>query len=245
MADLGEQKRKAWEQEAGVSTAIARAGGVASYLTALPGWQKAFELRDRYLRCIDEGTPGGLHLAGSGILLDMGRAAETARAMRVEAVTYHDDCTEIINWGKTKNLLPGSEFEEAKKIYVRLAQELGVPLYKTELKRPEGLHAARVIYYDGTGSFDPSAVNGLPIGFVISRRYLKADYALSEVTMALDVAFGAHGFGEWFTRTTPLWLVVLGSRSLPSAKLIGELEPLVANRAGRVKIDELNLPWIK
>jgi len=245
MVDLGEQKRKAWEQEAGVTTAIARSGGVASYLTALAGWQRAFELRDRYLRCIDEGTPGGVHLAGSGILLDMGRAAETARTMKVEAVTYHDDCMEVISWGKTKNLPPGSEVEEAMKIYARLAQELRVPLYKAKLERPEGLRIARAIYYDGTGSFDPSAISGLPNGFVISRRYLRADYALSEITMALDIAFGTYGFGEWLTRTTPLWLVVLGSRSLPAARLIREIDPLVMNRAGRVKIDELNLPWIK
>jgi len=242
MAYLEKEKRKFWEREERVATAVARSGGIARYLTTLPNYQRAFKLQDRYLRCIDEGTPGGVHLAGSGILLDLSYVAEIARAMEVEAVTYHDNCTEVVRWGKTKNLLPDGELEEAKKIYARLAQELEVPLYKIELRRPEGLHIARAIYYDGTGSFDPSVINGLPTGFVISRRYLEADYALREVTMALDIAFGAYGFGEWFTRTTPLWLVVLGSQSLPAAKLIRELEPLIENRVGGVKINELSLP---
>src|SRR5687767_14956993 len=34
----------------------------------LAAGQKAFEPKDNFLRCIDEGCPGGLHMAGSGVL---------------------------------------------------------------------------------------------------------------------------------------------------------------------------------
>lgn len=44
--------------------------GISSYIGQLRDLHSAFHLADRTVRCIDEGTPGGIHLAGSGILAD-------------------------------------------------------------------------------------------------------------------------------------------------------------------------------
>ena len=42
--------------------------GVGQYFNMVEDLAKAFKLQDRCLRCMDEGTAGGVHMAGSGIL---------------------------------------------------------------------------------------------------------------------------------------------------------------------------------
>ena len=116
----------------------------------------------------------------------------------------------------------------------------------SEMARPAGLHVARVAYYDGTGNFDPSRLpDALPPGFVISRRYLKPDYARRECEIAVSIALGHHGFGELFTKDTPFILVVVGDPE-EKAFLLGslrtEVEEIARAYGGRVAVDAFVSP---
>ncbi|MDD5110480.1 MAG: hypothetical protein PHI63_04690 [Patescibacteria group bacterium] len=210
---------------------------------------KAFQPADRWLRCIDEGTPGGVHMAGSGILLGVGAAAEAARAAGATTITSHEECGAAKLYATEKGLDPEKSDTYGQEFARDLAKELGVNychLPLSEMARPAGLHVARVAYYDGTGSFDPSRLpDTLPAGFVISRRYLKPDYARRECEIAITIALGHHGFGELFTKDSPFILVVVGDAkdsafSLQSLRT--EIEPLVHPYHGRVVIDGFLTP---
>ena len=52
--------------------------GLRSYVVSLSNLPDAFKLADRFVRCIDERTPGGVHLAASGLLLGEERAKRFA-----------------------------------------------------------------------------------------------------------------------------------------------------------------------
>ena len=186
--------------------------GLAKYFASVD-LAKAFALKDRDLRCMDEGTVGGVHLAGAGIL-NQSAAAEFIKEAGVEGIYSHAGCGAAALYAKQQGL----ELTEADEYGIAWAKELseraGVP-YRghteaNEMARPPEFHIARVAYYDGTGQFDPSPVDDLPPGFVISRRYLEPAYAKQEAEIAVAIALGEHGFGEKFTPEAPFYLVAIG-----------------------------------
>lgn len=204
-----------WNQENGLFKAIYKAG-IPHYFNELPNIRNAFDLGDRTVRCIDEGTPGGLHIAGSGILLNPERASGIFKRAQADGVTSHKECgAAALAFAK----LPPEEqakYGNAEAYGVQFAQALArhahVP-YKghlVDLERPSGLHTARIIYYDGTGRFNCNSVPGLPKGFVISRRFLPSAYAKEEVKVAIEIALGSHGFGSHITKEAPLVIVAIG-----------------------------------
>jgi hypothetical protein len=189
--------------------------GLASYMESVPNLCDAFKLSDKSVRCIDEGTPGGIHIAGSAILLstedkkaELEKVIEELRGAGADGVYSHEGC------GAAKlylNSLP--EDQRGEKSYTehaidwakKLAEILSVP-YKghiTDLKRPKEFHNARIAYFDGSGKFDPFKIKEIPDGFIISRYYLDPEYAKAELGVALSIAMGDHGFGEKFTKENP------------------------------------------
>jgi hypothetical protein len=213
---------------------------MAEYVKSIPDFEKAFQLRDRWLRCIDEGCPGGVHLAGSGILLGE-EAVKIARAAGVTAVTSHEECGAALLAAKRAGVADAETY--AKDFSSRLAKRLGLfydHLPISGMARPVGLHVARAVYYDGTGHFDPSRCGALPPGFVISRRYLTPVAARRECEIAVNIALGPHGFGERFSPTHPLLLVGIADPAapwLPVGALRSELAAIARDFSGRVTVD--------
>src|SRR5207249_4292815 len=117
----------------------------------LPNRQRAFEPKDTYLRCIDEGCPGGLHMAGSGVLNPNWEADLKGK---VTGVYSHEGCGAVglfIQAQKIKTDDPNAVGDaEAQKV----AEKLGVPymgrIAAKQMTRPAALHVARAVYYDGT-----------------------------------------------------------------------------------------------
>jgi len=130
-----------------------------------------------------------------------------------------------------------------------LATAAGVP-YRghigiQEMKRPSGFHIARIVYYDGTGRFDPSQVGAFPPGFVISRRHLDGAYAREEAKVGVDIALGDHGFAARITQREPLILIPVGDANDPNFsvdQLTEELRSLAEQQGGRVIIDGFTAP---
>jgi len=245
--------------------------GIQQFLESFENPEKVFELKDRFLRCMDEGTPGGLHLAGTGILLadlanlsveDLVAAPGWPKLKRfiesahIGGFTYHKDCGAVKLYEDEKGL-PLETDEDAQKFAELLAQayreESGqdIPVIETPLIRAEGLHQAVAIYYDGTGSFDPSQNDNLPAGFVISRKYLDSEYAKKELEIALRIATGGHGFdlkdsdreGK-FSEETPLLIVGVSSADgVDTETLLTEIEAIIPEELKQsIRIDSLVKP---
>lgn len=190
--------------------------GVRKYLETLPILSEGFRLEDHSVRCIDEGTPGGIHVAGSGILLSASDKKEQLEQLVEElvgagadGVYSHEGCGAAKLYAETVmgNLDGAKDYavEWAKKLALRL--DAPYKGHITDLARPKEFHNARIAYYDGSGKFDPFKIKEIPDGFIISRYYLDSEYAREELKIALSIAFGHHGFGDKFTKDNPFIIV--------------------------------------
>lgn len=214
-----------------------------TYADSVEGVDGAFQTKEHVLCCIDEGTPfGDMRSAGSGILMEGGdreKFIEELKRAGVKEVTSHAGCGAAALYREKMGLTGKSVDEVAQEGARKIAEELGVP-YKghlTELARPKDFHNARVVYVDGTGLFNPSAVEGLPAGFVISRKFMTSEQARAEVGVAMSIAFGDHGFGKKFSDKDPLVVVTIGGEELMVGQLQQELEGLAGDRPVRI------VPW--
>lgn len=188
---------------------------VPMFVSSISNLADAFKLKDKDLRCIDERTPGGIHMAGSGILLDKEVAIERCKTAGVTGIYSHEECGAAVLYARNNDLdtTKGSQYaiEWAKE----LAEGLGVPykghIESNQLNITSGVHVARVIYYDGSGSFDYTGTSDLPPGFIISRRFQSKEDALAEVKVAIGIATGDHGFGSKIDTDNPLVVIAIGS----------------------------------
>lgn len=219
-------------------------GGVEAYIQReVSDIREAFQLKDRCARCIDERTVGGIHLAGCGILLGKERAVEILRAAGVDSVSSHSGCGAATL--AYDNLPPEGKatYPDAQSYAIawtkELAEQLGVP-YKHFEVEPE-FHFARVIYYDGTGTFDPSAVSTLPRGFMVSRKYLDTKDALYDLNLAVEIALGPHGVGDRVQgEGTQLLIIPIGTADDPKLSLdalMREIGEMKEEYKGKIKVD--------
>ncbi len=219
------------------------------FAKTVPGIRKGFLFEDRTVNCIDEGTPGGLNLAGSGILLEPETAVKYARAAQADGVCSHEECGAAKLYAKKMGLDPSKSDKCGIQWAKKLAKMLGVPyrghISIRQMKRPSGLHVARVTYYDGTGRFCPENVKGLPPGFVISRKFIEADYAAEETGISISIATGDHGFGHKITKKDPFIIVVVGDPHNPNfsvKKLEKEAVAIAKKHGGKVVVDGFTAP---
>lgn len=239
-----------WENQERMIRAVLQQGFEA-YTASLDQSSRAFETEDHTLCCIDEGAPfGDMRSAGSGMLLEGEERVLFIKRLRsagVKEVTSHEACGAAGLYREQKGITDKSVREVAIEGAQRMAEELGVP-YKghiEKLERPMDFHHARVVYIDGTGSFNPSVVEGLPQGFVISRRFMTPSQASAEAGIAMSIALGDHGFGKKFTQKEPLLVIVIGESETDEfsvESLQAEMEQLLASHAGApIKIDSWNV----
>ena len=243
MQMLETQKKQLWQQGSDAVGSI-MLGTTQSYWESLSDRKLVIEPTDRGLRCMDEGTPGGIRLAGSGILLGLDKAGRFARRATsdggVDFVSYHRDCGAA---GAYTAEHGGETFDNARQFAEKLAKQLGVEAREVKLERPQGLHIARAVYYDTTGHFDPSRVAGMPAGFVISARYHDEADALAELDMAIGIAMGSHGFGGLFHQEHPLLVVSVAANASQltqtTARVGQHLDRLAKPKRSRIKVDGL------
>ena len=241
--DIAEIRRAHWERAQ--STVDALAGhGIQEYVNSLPSSEGAFQLTDRVIRCIDGRVRGGLRLAGSGIGIGLAKARQFAEAGGATGVTYHKDCGAAALWAREQGLPVEDAMQYGREFAEKLAGELGIACSEARLEGEEGFHDELVVYYDGTGRFDPSRVRLLPRGFVINRKLLDFDvpYAMQQVEIAVGIALGEHGFGDLFTPEAPLRLIPIGADEKHMRHLATELQPWQATHKSRAVVDGLIAP---
>lgn len=238
-----EEKSKIFEgQEAIISQILKK--GFSEYVRE-EDVSKAFYLIDRNVRCIDEGTPGGLHSAGSGILLTKEQALLYFRTAHVDGVTSHDGCGAAKIFAKREGLDETKSDEFAKDWAKEIAEELGVPyshISFDEMIRPKDFHISRLAYYDGTGKFNFGASRALPPGFIISRSVQGRDVSLAEAKVSLDIAFGSSAFGGLLSEDKPFILVAIGASNEETETLKEELRTLGHSFGKKVIIDGFTAP---
>ncbi len=201
-----------WQDSQNIFSEIYKSG-IKKYLRKVPALKKAFLLHDYSVRCIDEGTPGGIHIAGSGILLstkekktELKKVVAELKRAGVDGVYSHEGCGAAKLYAETIMKEPDKDRGYAIDWAKELSTIIDVP-YKghiAELARPKEFHNARIIYYDGSGKFDPFKIKEIPDGFIISRYYLDQKYSKEELKIAISIALGHHGFGNKFTKDSPL-----------------------------------------
>lgn len=235
-------RQEAWEAQDQIIVPIVKSG-IQKYVETLPDLYKAFALQDRTVRCTDERTPGGIHIAGSGILLGE-RVFDLLQNADVTGITSHHDCNDVRFYAQEKGFNTERADEYGKAWAEELALKLNVP-YQGHIKSEQlvgspNFHHARITYYDGTGRFDPSRISGLPSGFVINRRYVHSDDAKKEMSMAASVVLGEQGSGDLFTKHTPFLVVVIGDENTADYSLGAlkqELQGFEENYNSRVRVD--------
>jgi hypothetical protein len=250
-------KQKVWESELGVFDGIEKLG-MQKFVETIHGMDKAFHA-DKCLRCIDEGTTGGEHLAGSGILLSEEALIEAMKKGEIDRVTSHQNCGAAkeflarITDGRIApppawyTELDPSDQKDPEKVAFAFGEhqekKFGVPhehISAGDMERPSDMHIARAAYFDGTGSFDFSQVKDLPKGFGISRRILTSVDARKEVALSASIAMDKdHGLGDFITSEHPFYIIVVGDPDDPNYSvetLTAELEGVEAESEGRIKV---------
>lgn len=209
----GNMRGEFWRKQSAIREAI-DSGGIRDYMESLSNLDKAFVLNDKTIHCIDERTPGGIHAAGSLILVNEEEALEFLKRSGANGITSHRECGAVKLWaGQNGKDLSGAEkyAEEWSRHLAELATEkLGRPVeYKGHLEvTPSGFHVAQIVYLDETGRFNPVIPNLLP-GFVISRRFENPGQAMAELDIAIKIALGDHGFGDLITPETPFLITTI------------------------------------
>lgn len=209
-----------WTAQEEIFKKISECGSTQEYIAKkVPDVEKAFAVRDKNLRCMDERTPGGYHLAGSGILLPLEKVVEIAQKLGIDGIWRHKECGAESLFARMNKLDPQKAEEEIERGARELASHLDIP-YKGMLEvEPRGFHIARAAYYIGVREFDPSLVKKLPPGFVISRRYVDAEYAKKELDISIGIALGKHGFGKLFTEEQPFLIIPVADPNNPKFSL--------------------------
>lgn len=239
-----ELKEKYWVEQNNLFEKIYKQG-IQEYIKENPGTKKAFQLKDLCIHCIDERVPGGVHLAGSGTLLEEKDVLEYIKQSGATGITSHAECGAAKLAMKAKGFIdptPEEIDQFAKEWAKQISEKAGIPYIGHIEVSPHNLHIARVAYYDGTGNFDFSQTDLLPPGFVISRRYLNRGYAKKEAAVAISIAVGDHGFGDKITPESPFIIVPIGDPSNPEfslEKLQSEIEEIIKSDINKeiIKID--------
>ena len=171
-------------------------------------------------------------MAGSGILLerdkDTNLPAEKYMSIfrqrvnegKLEKIAYHKDCGAAKLYLKNNgnaSPMPEEVDAEAESFSRRLADHLGIPAIETQNEFPN--HDEQGIYIDATDRFNeiPADAEQLPNGFVLSPLYTNDfKYHLSEIEVAIGIAFGDHGAGaDAFSPDRKYFIMLINDSAKP------------------------------
>lgn len=243
--------KKYWNEQGEILEKIKEQGGMANYIKTIPNIQAAFKGNDLMVCCIDEGTPYGCVRFAGSLILNQDKAEKFIPLLKnigVLGVYSHTGCGAAQLYAKQNNLDIAKADEYGIDWAKKLAEMIGVP-YKGHIgtqgiepmKRPKEFHVARVIYYDGTGRFNPDKVKGLPLGFAISRRYhLDVGNALNEVKIAISIAAGSHGFEDLIDKNHPIIIILIGDandKNFSIGKMKSEAGEILKEYKDKVVVD--------
>jgi hypothetical protein len=224
--------------------------GFGEYAKEVPNFEDAFDLNKHILEkspevkkcvcCMDERTPFGIHVAGSGILLTDEKLDEYIKENNPDAISSHDGC----GAGKIYCQLHGLPEDKSDEIARGWAQETAkkydkkhIHLGYNDMVGSPDFHHARVCYIDATGSFNYRRKDDLlPAGFVVNKKGIGLENALAENKVAITIMFDRHGLKEYFTPENPFLIVIIAEDQAELEELKKELDNAISNDP-LIKID--------
>jgi len=240
------QKKQAdFEVEKDVVSTIVQLG-MAQYVFTLLNLVVNTKLKDRVIRCIDGRTPGGIHIAP--LLEDeweesVNLAVEFAKKAKAEAITFHLDCGAVKAWLERHKMDTSLEnvLKYAEKFAKEVAERLKLTYRLEKISGHAGFHRERAVYYSDV-DFDPSTDDRLPTGFFINRKYLLQEHALKELSVALQIATGSHGFGKLFSQEQPFLIIVVAGTEEKQEILREEVQATASIYGKTVRVDGFVMP---
>jgi hypothetical protein len=218
------------------------------------GFERAFTANPTVCICCDERIAQyagkkitGRRIPGSGILEPNPELfAQTAHNEGITTFYSHAGCGAALKAAATAGIdtkNPAAVKEFVVKWTTNFCEKYGFTygghIEADDMVPPGEIHPARALYFDTTGKFDPSAISGLPRGFVLSSRFVADPAANAAVLMG--IAFGDHGMGrERFIKDNFLIVIIAHSTSdVDKARKI--LAPILTNTAfeGCVRFETL------
>ncbi len=267
MSEINQEKQSAWDAGKKDMQDLASQGARAYFAKEFPDLKHSFSVHTTCVCCVDEGTMhrdmeegDKLALAGSGMLYPatneddrLAKVADLMIARGVKTITSHGGCgaaglayrRDFQNAKPTAPDIENYALAWAQKLtdQINLKQHEAehVHISESEMERPAEFHVARVAYFDAVGGFNPNKEKGLPMGFVIERKFIPAEYAATELQVAANIAFGHHGLGELFNQAEPFVIVIFASSAEDLEKLKQEAEVDLKDddnfKAGKIKVD--------
>lgn len=232
-----------WIEQTKLIHTILDQGGFEKYIGQQPNQLDIFSLPNTALGCIDEGCKNtSYHLAGSGILLGLDKTVDLLMNSGVTEITSHDGCGAAGLYARREGLATETADNYGIVFARKLAENTGLAyrhIAAGEMARPPEFHIARLAVYDGSGTFNPSAIAGWPACFWISR-YLNQD-AKDEAAISVQIALGDHGYGDLITPDEPFYFLIIGHPKNPALSqdaLAAELAPIFkpSNRVSPVSL---------
>src|SRR3989338_5589297 len=225
-------------------------GDFAAFVTTLPDLHEAFYrtsdgvvVPEPAVKCIDEGTDGGVRVAGVGVLMSLDKIVAALEGLQIEVVHSHDGCGAAALAATQTGTHVDDPDKLGQEFAAKVAKRLGARhhhIRREQLRRPQNMHVATVVYYSGVKAFNPALSDKLPNGFTITRAlHAFPPPAQKEADIACQIAFGAHGFDERFTSAHPLIIVPIGNPHRPELSveaLTAELQPVLNTYGDRVMI---------
>lgn len=209
---------------------------------------------------------GKIGFAGQGILLFKFLEKEERKRFweefvkkykkQIKEIQSHDECGAakmIWDWLHEENDR-WDEFKEENNVpnWVQNADDLGkwwseklagmLTSNHRHIARKEmrtGFHDARAIYFDGTGRFNPSAIEEMPIGYTCSGPGfgLNDECLKEELKVLSGIAFGNHGFGHRFNEENKFYIFVCAKDQEQLDHLMGVAKGAVADEKFSDKIE--------
>lgn len=264
---IGLKKNEAWDAGLPDHKLLAAEGAEQYFKKEFPDLKHAFLKDLKSVVCMDEGCAhkdingeAKFCMAGSGMLYPA--ANEEARIKAVAElfseigavdITSHGGCgaaglaykRDFPDNNPTAEQIEDYAKDWAKKVAAEMGrlghEESYTHILAEDMERPVEFHTARVVYYDNIGGFNPNKEVGLPMGFVIERKFETPEYALEELKVAVDIAFGRHGFEGRFTNDFPFIIIVLAENEAELANTKKEAGSALAQnkyfQEGKIKID--------
>ncbi|MFH1232771.1 MAG: hypothetical protein V1651_02820 [Patescibacteria group bacterium] len=211
--------------------------------------------------CIDEGIFRRIPLAGSGCLfLTREEILGFIEKRKVDIITSHENCGAALVWAKRENPnkdITQEQADELLKNYIAdIAKEAKITfkyIIAEEMKRPKEYHPARMIFFNNVKDYYPSGIKKIPLSFSIERFTMhQKDNVKKRLKLAINIAFGDHGFGEKFTKEEPLIIACCLNENDNSEEIKGEINEIlnemenefkdIKNIKERIKIDYFFVP---
>lgn len=172
----------------------------------------------RVCKCMDGRTKGGLHLAGSGLLLwhafGEGSTLDLMGRMRLEGICSHEDC------GAAKLVAKELGRDDPDALARWWAQHAAERLdirYFGHFPVKHDFHPETMIVLDGTGRGQWTSA-ALPERMVLDAKHPNPEYVSRELGIGLSIIFGSSGMGELLNRDFPLIVLAVGDPRLDGRK---------------------------